>query len=213
MYAGEIVERGPSEDLTQRPRTPTPSCCSPPRPIPTASGAPVDERLARGARAGGERALDHGRLPLQPRAARSRTIAAGLQSPPLLPINPQRAAACWRLDVAAPDLSSGDARRGAWHCNEHLGAIDQSPAPTSTLHAPGPHTTARASHARSQRHYIHAEERYMTQWNRNRRRRKLRLALAIVAAAVCSGAARGTVAPARRAHRSAHAHPRGERSV
>jgi hypothetical protein len=33
------------------------------------------------------------------------------ESPPLLAINSQRAAACWRLDVAAPDLLKEDEER------------------------------------------------------------------------------------------------------
>jgi peptide/nickel transport system ATP-binding protein len=105
MYAGEIVERGPSEDLTQQPAHPYTQLL--------VASAPDPDRFDRAAkppapgqvrRAGSALSTAVGcrfaaRCPL----ADERCAA---QAPPLLPINSQRAAACWRLDVAAPDLLS-----------------------------------------------------------------------------------------------------------
>jgi peptide/nickel transport system ATP-binding protein len=101
MYAGEIVERGPSEELTQRPAHPytqllvasspdpenfdrdaaPPAPAGPPRRAGSALASVVGCRVAA-------------RCPLAQERCRE-------QAPPLLPISSQRAAACWRLDVAA----------------------------------------------------------------------------------------------------------------
>jgi peptide/nickel transport system ATP-binding protein len=101
MYAGEIVERGPSEELTQRPAHPYTQLL--------VASSPDPENFDRGAapaapagpprRAGSALANVVGcrfaaRCPLA--QERCRELA-----PPLLPISSQRAAACWRLDVAA----------------------------------------------------------------------------------------------------------------
>jgi len=103
MYAGEIVERGPSEDLTQNPAHPYTQLLLAAAPDPDRLGAPVDERLKLGgrpvagtsARTAGCRFSD--RCPLAEDRCRA-------ESPPLRAIGEQRAAACWRLDVAAPGL-------------------------------------------------------------------------------------------------------------
>jgi peptide/nickel transport system ATP-binding protein len=103
MYAGEIVERGPSEDLTQNPAHPYTQLLLAAAPDPDRLGAPVDERLKLGgrpvagtsARTAGCRFSD--RCPLAEDRCRA-------ESPPLRAIGEQRAAACWRLEVAAPGL-------------------------------------------------------------------------------------------------------------
>jgi peptide/nickel transport system ATP-binding protein len=105
MYAGEIVERGPSEDLTQRPAHPYTQLlvASSPDPDNFATGVrpPAARQLRRAGSAlagvAGCRFAD--RCPLAEERCRT-------QSPPLLPINSRRAAACWRLDVAAGELMS-----------------------------------------------------------------------------------------------------------
>jgi peptide/nickel transport system ATP-binding protein len=103
MYAGEIVERGPSEDLTQRPAHPYTQLLVHSSPDPDnleRTGEPSPTLAVR--RAGSALSTTVGcrfspRCPLAQERCHT-------QSPPLLRINSQRAAACWRLDVAAPDL-------------------------------------------------------------------------------------------------------------
>jgi peptide/nickel transport system ATP-binding protein len=106
MYAGEIVERGPSEDLTQRPAHPYTQLLLAAAPDPDRLGNPIAVEVARGEvrRAGSALANTVGcrfapRCPFAAERCRA-------ESPPLRRINSQRAAACWRLDVAAPDLVS-----------------------------------------------------------------------------------------------------------
>ena len=113
MYAGEIVERGPSEELTQRPAHPYTQLLIASAPDPDASAARVEPASGAAARAA-RRARCRPtvgcrfspRCPLADERCRR-------ESPPLRPISSQRAAACWRLDVAAPDLLSETSRRGA----------------------------------------------------------------------------------------------------
>jgi len=103
MYAGEIVERGPSEELTQRPPPPYSQLLLAAAPDPDHLGAAVDTRLLR-------------RSP-QASSALSTTTGCRFSSrcpysdercqaeaPTLRPISRQRAAACWRIDVTAPEL-------------------------------------------------------------------------------------------------------------
>jgi peptide/nickel transport system ATP-binding protein len=103
MYAGEIVERGPSEELSQSPAHPYTQLLLAAAPDPDRLGAPVDERLKRGGRpVAGSSATSVGcrfsdRCPFADERCRA-------ESPPLRPIDGERAAACWRLDLAAPDL-------------------------------------------------------------------------------------------------------------
>ena len=78
MYAGEIVERGPSEELTQHPAHPYSQLLLAAAPDPDRLGAAVDERLFRGLASGHERALDDDRLPLQPALSlRGRALQGG----------------------------------------------------------------------------------------------------------------------------------------
>jgi peptide/nickel transport system ATP-binding protein len=102
MYAGEIVERGPSEDVTQNPAHPYTQLLLAAAPDPDRLGAPVDERLRRGARGAGTSARSAGcrfsdRCPFADDHCHA-------ESPPLRTIGEQRAAACWRLELAAPGI-------------------------------------------------------------------------------------------------------------
>ncbi len=106
MYAGQIVERGPSEDLTQRPAHPYTQLlvASSPDPDRLDRATPKPQSALAVRRAGSALSTTVGcrfspRCPLAEERCRT-------QDPPLLPITSQRAAACWRLDVAAPDLLS-----------------------------------------------------------------------------------------------------------
>ena len=109
MYAGEIVERGPSEELTQQPAHPYTQLL--------VSAAPDPDRLGR--QLGPKSEL--GGAPAIGRAGSSLSTAVGcrfsprcpfadercrVQSPPLTTITRERAVACWRLDLAAPQLLS-----------------------------------------------------------------------------------------------------------
>ena len=110
MYAGQIVERGPAEELTQRPAHPYTQLL--------VASAPDPDNLGSSLRSAGvSRPND---------AARSRRPAevastsgcpfssrcpfaddrCRQENPPLQPVSASRSAACWRLDVAAPDVIS-----------------------------------------------------------------------------------------------------------
>ncbi len=103
MYAGEIVERGPSEDISQTPAHPYTQLLLAAAPDPDRLGASIDERLAPSARKAGSIPTDtvgcrfSTRCPFADDQCRA-------ESPPLRAIDQHRAAACWRLEVAAPKL-------------------------------------------------------------------------------------------------------------
>ncbi len=102
MYAGELVERGPSEDVTQQPAHPYTQLLVASAPDPDDLASELRPLTAGVRRAGSALSTTVGcrfapRCPLAEDRCRA-------QSPPLLRVNAQRAAACWRLDVAAPDL-------------------------------------------------------------------------------------------------------------
>jgi peptide/nickel transport system ATP-binding protein len=103
MYAGEIVERGPSEDLSQRPAHPYTQLLLAAAPDPDHLGAPLDARLARGARGAGSAPTNTVGCRFSPRCPFADDHCRA-ESPPLRAIGEHRAAACWRLDLAAPDL-------------------------------------------------------------------------------------------------------------
>ena len=103
MYAGEIVERGPAEQLTQQPAHPYTQLLVASAPDPDAFGAQLRRDGAGAAvRAGaGMPAAQGCRFAARCPLADERCAA---QSPPLQPIDSARGAACWRLDAAAPAL-------------------------------------------------------------------------------------------------------------
>jgi peptide/nickel transport system ATP-binding protein len=103
MYGGQIVERGPAEDVTQRPAHPYTQLliASAPDPDDLGSVLKTGNSAARTA-AGGP--ADTGcpfstRCPFADDKCRE-------QNPAPVKIAPSRAAACWHLDVAAPGLAS-----------------------------------------------------------------------------------------------------------
>jgi len=114
MYAGEIVERGPAEEVTQQPAHPYTQLLVASAPDPDNLGSSV---LRRGRKGNGQRpgagAAVHGQqsvttagCPFHPRCPFA-DDRCRLQDPALLPITATRGAACWHLDVAAPELASG----------------------------------------------------------------------------------------------------------
>ena len=148
MYAGEIVERGPSEDVTQRPAHPYTQLLVASAPDPDKLGEPLGARapVRRGAR---EALCRAPWAAASRRAARSPTDRCRTESPPLLRINSQRAAACWRLDVAAPDLlHAGHPGEGGGH-QDLIDGLRSARRGTGKGHRAGrPHHKAHASHAR-----------------------------------------------------------------
>jgi peptide/nickel transport system ATP-binding protein len=107
MYAGEIVERGPAEDVTQHPAHPYTQLL--------VASAPDPDNIGSVLRAGS------GNGTARARAAASGPATAGCpfstrcpladdrcrrDNPVLQQLTPVRAAACWRLDVAAPGIAT-----------------------------------------------------------------------------------------------------------
>jgi peptide/nickel transport system ATP-binding protein len=111
MYAGEIVERGPAEEVTQQPAHPYTQLL--------VSSAPDPDNIGSILRSGGKRGAHnvdsigrivnacsfHPRCPFAEEHCRT-------EDPPLTHISSSRGAACWHLDVAAPQLFSGDSGSG-----------------------------------------------------------------------------------------------------
>ena len=110
MYAGEIVERGPAEEVTQQPAHPYTQLLVASAPDPDNLGSALRGRAGNGA------GLD----PVKPRLA-TQVATTGCpfsprcplaedrcraEDPALIPITDTRGAACWRLDAAAPELVS-----------------------------------------------------------------------------------------------------------
>lgn len=103
MYAGRIVERGPAEEVTQQPAHPYTQLLVSSSPDPDNIGSILRSGAKRGARNPDNIGRIVGACPFHPRCpfAEDRCRA---ESPPLMQISPTRGAACWRLDVAAPEL-------------------------------------------------------------------------------------------------------------
>ena len=117
MYAGEIVERGPAEEVTQRPAHPYTQLL--------VASAPDPDNLGSALRGSGRRILSqepYGSQP--PQGSRKPEDAATTgcpfsprcpfaddlcrrEDPALMPVSATRAAACWHLDIAAPEVVSG----------------------------------------------------------------------------------------------------------
>jgi peptide/nickel transport system ATP-binding protein len=113
MYAGEIVERGPAEEVTQRPAHPYTQLLVASAPDPDNLGS----TLRRSTRRDGTQQGGTGKprntadptaagCPFSPRCplADDRCYT---EDPALTQISPSRGAACWHLDQAAPELVSG----------------------------------------------------------------------------------------------------------
>ena len=117
MYAGQIVERGPAEQLTQYPAHPYTQLLVASSPDPDNLGS----TLRRGA--GRDRSQQPQGAPRGPASAASNgTAVAGCpfsprcpfaddlcrrENPALAQVSATRAAACWHLDLAAPEVVSG----------------------------------------------------------------------------------------------------------
>ena len=108
MYAGEIVERGPAEQVTQQPAHPYTQLL--------VSSAPDPDNLGSILKTGGKRGANNtetpGRIisacPFNPRCPFAEQKCRD-ERPPLMRVSATRGAACWRLDVAAPDVVAAGA--------------------------------------------------------------------------------------------------------
>jgi peptide/nickel transport system ATP-binding protein len=102
MYAGEIVERGPAEELTQQPAHPYTQLLLASAPDPDNLGGAL-RPTATAARQPAAAATTDGGCPFSPRCPLAIDRCRN-ENPALLPVTGTRAAACWRLDVAAPGV-------------------------------------------------------------------------------------------------------------
>jgi peptide/nickel transport system ATP-binding protein len=117
MYAGEIVERGPAEEVTQQPAHPYTQLLVASAPDPDKLGSTLRRSTYQGASQGTHRNGTTAR----PRATTAPTAVGcpfsprcpladdrcHTEDPALTQISPSRGAACWHLDQAAPELVSG----------------------------------------------------------------------------------------------------------
>jgi peptide/nickel transport system ATP-binding protein len=103
MYAGEIVERGPAEELTQHPAHPYTQLLVASAPDPDNLGGALRTAAATAARQPSAAAVAERGCPFSPRCPLAIDRCRS-DNPALLPVSSARAAACWRLDVAAPDV-------------------------------------------------------------------------------------------------------------
>jgi peptide/nickel transport system ATP-binding protein len=111
MYGGQIVERGPAEEVTQRPAHPYTQLLVASAPDPdnlggalrdSARATDVDARVRPAGQASipAQGCLFSTRCPLADDHCRQ-------ERPLLMPVSGTRAAACWRLDAAAPEVLAG----------------------------------------------------------------------------------------------------------
>jgi peptide/nickel transport system ATP-binding protein len=104
MYGGQIVERGPAEDVTQNPAHPYTQLLIASAPDPDDLGSVLKSaNVGSGARAGNVGPAATG----CPFSTRCPFVVDKCKrdNPALQLLTPNRAAACWRLDVAAPSLT------------------------------------------------------------------------------------------------------------
>src|SRR6204780_4137717 len=115
MYAGQIVERGPAEEITQVPAHPYTQLLVSSAPDPDNLGSTLRRSASRDgsspqasprARRGKPESPPAAGCPFSPRCpfADDRCHA---EDPGLMQISAARGAACWHLDQAAPELISG----------------------------------------------------------------------------------------------------------
>jgi peptide/nickel transport system ATP-binding protein len=109
MYGGQIVERGPAEDVTQRPAHPYTQLLIASAPDPDDLGSVLKSANA-GVGGGAGRAGNVGPAPTGCPFSNRCPLAVDQckrDNPALQLLSSNRAAACWRLDVAAPQLAGG----------------------------------------------------------------------------------------------------------
>jgi peptide/nickel transport system ATP-binding protein len=116
MYAGQIVERGPAEEITQHPAHPYTQLLVASAPDPDNLGSalrgaagrngsqrPPEKRATASAAANGTAVAG---CPFSPRCPFADDLCRR-ENPALAQVSATRAAACWHLDRAAPEIVSG----------------------------------------------------------------------------------------------------------
>jgi peptide/nickel transport system ATP-binding protein len=106
MYAGQIVERGPAEELTQRPAHPYTQLLVASAPDPDNLGSSLRSQSSgtpRSRRPPEVTGPATSGCPFSPRCPFA-DDRCRQENPPPQPISASRSAACWRLDIAAPDV-------------------------------------------------------------------------------------------------------------
>jgi len=103
MYAGDIVERGPSEDVTQQPAHPYTQLLVASAPDPDALGSSMRTGSKIVAGQAGSALSNVIGCRFSPRCPFAEDRCRR-EAPPSVRVNEHRSAACWRLDVAAPHL-------------------------------------------------------------------------------------------------------------
>jgi peptide/nickel transport system ATP-binding protein len=111
MYAGEIVERGPAEELTQQPAHPYTQLLVASAPDPDNLGGALRTTVATAPRQPAAAATADRGCPFSPRCPLAIDRCRS-DNPALLPVSATRAAACWRLDAAAPGVLAAGAGGG-----------------------------------------------------------------------------------------------------
>ncbi len=104
MYAGQVVEHGPAEDVTQHPAHPYTQLLVRSAPDPDNLGG-----LLRNGANSNRSGVEHASAPSAGACQFSNRCPFAQdrcrnEAPPMARISQARAAACWRLDVAAPDV-------------------------------------------------------------------------------------------------------------
>jgi peptide/nickel transport system ATP-binding protein len=121
MYSGEIVERGPAEELTQRPAHPYTQLLVASAPDPDNLGSVLHSAKRHGAKRAGNGRRQELLTPKRPQNPESPTVVGcpfhprcpfaddkcRREDPALVRISATRGAACWHLEAAAPELVSG----------------------------------------------------------------------------------------------------------
>jgi peptide/nickel transport system ATP-binding protein len=103
MYAGQIVERGGAEELTQHPAHPYTQLLVASAPDPDNLGGALRTAAATAPRQPSAAAAAERGCPFSPRCPLAIDRCRS-DNPALVPVSATRAAACWRLDVAAPGV-------------------------------------------------------------------------------------------------------------
>jgi peptide/nickel transport system ATP-binding protein len=106
MYAGQIVERGLSEEVTQRPAHPYTQLLLAAAPDPDRLGAQLERDRGKVRRRASTASTTTVGCRFAPRCSLA-IDKCRAETPPLMAIEglqPPRFAACWRVDVAAPEL-------------------------------------------------------------------------------------------------------------
>ena len=103
LYAGQVVERGPAEQLTQHPAHPYTQLLVASAPDPDRFGSTLREGARSAAREQSAAMATVAGCPFSPRCPFADDHCRA-HAPALQRIDTSRAAACWRLDVAAPDV-------------------------------------------------------------------------------------------------------------